>query len=153
MSTMKYLSLIIFVFCTACSSVKQQTLYEQIGGQQTIAEIVDNFIGEIEFNAVMFEYFKDSDIDRFRSKLNEHLCVLTNGPCEYTGDSMVDVHTGMNISEADFNLGVDLFINAMNKASIPTESVYRKVNNTGFLNPVSMKMRFHFRIVSACFND
>ena len=41
----------------------------------------------------------------------------------------------------------------MNKASIPTESVYRKVNNTGFLNPVSMKMRFHFRIGSACLCD
>jgi hemoglobin len=32
---------------------------------------------------------------------------------------MEQVHSGMNITEADFNHGVDLFINAMNKADIP----------------------------------
>jgi hemoglobin len=44
--------------------------------------------------------------------------MLTNGPCEYTGDTMVQVHAGMGITERHFNLGVDLFINAMDKANI-----------------------------------
>jgi hemoglobin len=33
--------------------------------------------------------------------------------------SMEQVHSGMNITEAEFNHGVDLFINSMNKADIP----------------------------------
>jgi hemoglobin len=97
----------------------QSNLYDELGGKQAIANIVDNFIHEIEFNQTMFRYFAESDIDRFREKLNEHLCLLANGPCEYTGDTMEQVHAGMNISEGDFNLGVDLFIEAMNKANIP----------------------------------
>ena len=44
--------------------------------------------------------------------------MLTGGPCEYTGDDMEQVHAGMNISESDFNHGVDLFIAAMTKANI-----------------------------------
>lgn len=100
-------------------ATNQVNLYAQLGGKQAIANIVDNFIHEIEFNQTMFRYFAESDIERFREKMNEHLCLLADGPCEYTGDTMEQVHAGMNITEGDFNLGVDLFINAMTKANIP----------------------------------
>lgn len=102
----------------ACASQNVST-YQQLGGQPKVEEIVDNFITEIEFDPIMFEFFKDSDINRFREKLIEHLCLLTGGPCQYTGDSMEQVHGGMNITESTFNHGVDLFINAMTKADIP----------------------------------
>lgn len=107
------------LFIASCSvTTQQQSLYQELGGKEKIAEIVSNFIEEIQFNADIYEYFKDTDVERFNEKLNEHICFLINGPCEYTGDSMADVHTGMNISERDFNLGVDLFINAMDKANV-----------------------------------
>lgn len=110
---------LIFMSLVACSTTSNDSLYAQLGGQTTIEQVVDNFIHEIEFDAVIFAYFKNSDVDRFREKLVEHLCQLTGGPCDYTGDTMAQVHGGMNISEADFNRGVDLFINAMTKADIP----------------------------------
>lgn len=123
MSLMKHTLIILFVSLffglSACSSTSNQSVYTQMGGQQKVEEVVDNFITEIEFDPVIFEYFKDSDIGRFREKLIEHVCHLTGGPCEYTGDTMERVHGGMNITEADFNRGVDLFINAMDKANIP----------------------------------
>lgn len=103
---------------SACSTTSEVSLYTQLGGQSKIEQVVDNFIHEIEFDAVIFPYFKDSDINRFRRKLVEHLCQLTGGPCDYSGDTMAQVHGGMNISETDFNRGVDLLINAMNKADI-----------------------------------
>lgn len=106
----------------ACSSTSHKgdiSVYEQIGGAEKVAEVVDNFITEIEFSPEIFPYFENTDVGRFREKLIEHLCMLTAGPCEYTGDTMVQVHGGMGITEHDFNLGVDLFINAMDKANIP----------------------------------
>ena len=108
----------IFSLLTGCAST-QVSLYDELGGKDTVAQIVDNFIHEIEYNKTMFAYFAESDIARFREKLNEHLCLLANGPCTYTGDTMEQVHAGMNISEGDFNLGVDLFIAAMTKANVP----------------------------------
>lgn len=113
---------VIFLICVllivSCTITKEST-FEQLGGIPKVEEIVDNFITEIERDPVMFEFFKDSNIDRFREKLIEHMCLLTGGPCEYSGDTMVDVHGGMNISESNFNLSVDLLVNAMNKAGIP----------------------------------
>jgi hemoglobin len=117
--TMKILLLVCFawLFLNACSATHLST-YQQLGGQPKIEEIVDNFITEIEFDPVMYAFFKDSNIERFREKLSEHICMLTGGPCEYTGDNMEQVHAGMNISESEFNHGVDLFIVAMTKANI-----------------------------------
>ena len=117
---MKNLTLIILTcfILSGCAS-NHRSIYQQLGGQPKVAEIVDNFISEIEYDTLMFDYFKDSDIERFREKLIEHLCLLTNGPCKYTGDTMKQVHEGMDITESDFNHGVDLFINAMTKADVP----------------------------------
>ena len=117
---MKSLFLIFssWLFLNACTHI-HLTVYQQLGGQPKVEEIVDNFIAEIEFDPEMYEHFKDSNIDRFREKLSEHICMLTGGPCEYTGDEMKQVHAGMNISESEFNHSVDLFIDAMTKANIP----------------------------------
>ena len=104
----------VSVIC-ACAS-KQMTLYEEIGGQKTIEAVTQHFIHEIEFNETVFAYFKESDVDRFREKFIEHMCLAANGPCQYTGDTMLDVHKGMKITESDFNLTVDLLINAMTRA-------------------------------------
>ncbi len=117
--------LLTTLILSACATTSQST-YHELGGQPKVSEIVDNFITEIEYDPVMFEFFKDSDVNRFREKLIEHLCMLTGGPCEYTGDSMEQVHAGMNISESVFNHGVDLFINAMDKADVP-HSMQNKV--------------------------
>ncbi|AGH42886.1 group I truncated hemoglobin [Paraglaciecola psychrophila] len=114
-----------WIFFSACTTT-QVNIYQQLGGRPKIEEVVDNFITEIEFDAVLFTFFKDSNIERFREKLSEHICMLTGGPCKYSGDSMQQVHAGMNITEAEFNHSVDLFINAMTKADIP-HSVQNKV--------------------------
>lgn len=101
-----------------CAS-RSNTLYEELGGQAKINEIVENFVYEIEYNQTILPYFSDTNIDRFIGKFAEQLCVLADGPCTYSGDTMEQVHGGMNITEAEFNLTVDLFINAMNKANVP----------------------------------
>ncbi|MEW6983164.1 group 1 truncated hemoglobin [Colwelliaceae bacterium 6471] len=128
---MKNKSLIIITLSyvltfTGCSSTSN--VYQEVGGTEKITEIVDYFIEEITFSPEIYAYFEESDVDRFREKMIEHVCHLIAGPCEYTGDTMVDVHTGMNVNEAHFNLTVDLFINAMDRAGI-AHSVQNKILN------------------------
>ncbi|TNC91538.1 MAG: hypothetical protein CSH36_09170 [Thalassolituus sp.] len=55
---------------------------------------------------------------RLREKLEEQLCMVSDGPCEYTGDSMEDVHAGMQITTGEFNRVVELLQNAMNQAGV-----------------------------------
>ncbi|RBP78583.1 group 1 truncated hemoglobin [Marinomonas rhizomae] len=108
------------LFLVACAAPNKvpQSLYDEIGGMPTVEAITDNLINEISFNETIYRYFKKTNIRRFREKFIEHLCVNTGGPCIYTGDTMLRVHQGQNISETDFNLIVDLLVNAMKKAGL-----------------------------------
>lgn len=108
----------VILSLSACTTTSK-TLYSEMGGQIKIEEVTNNFIEQIGYNKHIVRYFENTDIDRFREKLNEHLCMVADEPCEYTGDSMLDVHAGMNINENHFNLMVDLLINAMDDANIP----------------------------------
>lgn len=103
----------------ACISNSDENLFQALGGHAGIARITDNFIMEIANDEQVIDYFADSNVQRFREKIEEHFCQIADGPCEYTGDTMIQVHTGMNIGEADFSAVVDNLIIAMDKAEIP----------------------------------
>jgi len=101
---------------TGClSSQPKDDLFQQLGGLPGIERFVGIFINEIGESKEIRPYFEDTDLDRFREKQIEHICLLSGGPCTYTGDSMVESHRGMGINEADFNALVDTAIRAMNK--------------------------------------
>lgn len=116
---LKFIPVIVFtMILSACSNISNLTLYQQLDGQAGLERLVDSFINQIGNDEQVFHYFEHANISHFRAGFLNHLCVLTDGPCEYTRDSMVDIHTGMHITEADFNHVVDLLINAMNEQNI-----------------------------------
>jgi hemoglobin len=104
---------------SACASPRpQQTLYTQLGGLGMIENIADAFINEIGKSDHLYPFFENSSVDRFREKFIEHICMVSNGPCEYTGDSMQNVHANMGINEAIFNHTVEVLINAMSTVGV-----------------------------------
>ncbi len=116
---LKFITIIIFTMVlSACSNMANLTLYQQLDGKAGLERLVDSFINQIGNDEQIIHYFEHANISHFREGFINHLCVLTNGPCEYTRDSMVEIHTGMHITEADFNHVVDLLINAMNEQNI-----------------------------------
>lgn len=114
----------IFIVCCSCSANQSleggssATLFSRIGGQEKLENVVDNLVRNIGQDEVVFHFFADSNITRFKENLYVHLCSVSGGPCKYKGDSMVDIHTGMNIREGDFNHLVELLINAMDSSGI-----------------------------------
>ncbi|NHH88156.1 group 1 truncated hemoglobin [Pseudoalteromonas sp. MB47] len=122
-------TLFTFVFTVmlvGCVSSNNGTLYQQLNGKQGIEKLVESFINQIGHDEQILAYFKQSNVAHFRQGFITHLCSVTEGPCEYKGDNMVDIHTGMNIPEKDFNRVVELLINAMDEQQIP-QTVQNKI--------------------------
>ena len=114
-----FYALTLAALLSACSGTQDtENLYTAIGGEAGVEEIADNFIMEIANDDRVIAYFEDANVDRFRQFFIEHLCMLTDGPCEYTGDTLVDTHVGMNVTVAAFNAIVEDLMAAMNKADI-----------------------------------
>ncbi|KTF12188.1 group I truncated hemoglobin [Pseudoalteromonas sp. H105] len=122
----KTVCLLFAIILTACTSTTNSTLYQKLGGQVGIERLTDSFINEIGNDKKILAYFMDANVAHFRAGFINHLCALTDGPCEYKGDSMVAIHTGMNITEADFNRVVDLLINAMDEQKV-SHTVQNKI--------------------------
>ena len=125
MSKCKFIFLIpLLILCCSCStntlvgSTSSTTLFSRIGGQEVLENMVDNLVKNIGQDDLIFHFFADSNVTRFKETLYIHLCAVTDGPCNYEGDSMVDIHTGMNIKEGDFNHLVELMIKAMDESGI-----------------------------------
>lgn len=124
---MRLLMTALLMLLSACASQPKTTLYDDLGGQPAIDAIVDNFIKGIAADPQIFPYFADSHVSRFREKITEHFCHISDGPCQYTGDNMVDIHVGMEISENHFNRVVDLLYDAMEQENIPHRTQNRLI--------------------------
>lgn len=114
-------SIALALLLAACSTTPTQpTLYERLGERDGITTIVDNLLYEIGGNDTLLPFFAKTDISRFREKLIEQLCRVSDGPCEYTGDSMAQVHAGMGLNDSHFNALVTDLVVAMDDAGVDT---------------------------------
>ncbi len=114
--------------CQSVESKPDSSLYFALGEREGIQKIVDVFIFEIGENEEIIHHFEDTDIDRFREKQIEHVCVLTGGPCEYTGDDMIETHRGMNITEAEFNSLTNSLIKALDTVGVSVSDRNRLIS-------------------------
>lgn len=110
--------------CSSQQAKEADNLYQALGEQAGISQLVDQFIVEVVKDKQIFPYFAKSSVSHFRKGFINHMCAISQGPCEYKGDSMIDIHTGMHITEGDFNRVVELLIRAMehNGISYPVQN-------------------------------
>lgn len=100
----------------ACATTREPRLYDALGGAAGVAKLVDAISAEYRADPRIGVLFEGSDADYFKARLREQICQISDGGCEYTGLSMVDAHSGMDLSEADFNAFVDASRRAMTRA-------------------------------------
>ncbi len=97
----------------------EATLYDELGGQPGIARIVSALIEEIAADPRIVAFFDDTDVARFEQKLCEQLCVVSGGPCTYTGDDMRSAHAGLGIGPAHMNALVEDLQKALRRNDVP----------------------------------
>ena len=100
------------------------TLYDQLGGEKGIAALTDASVDHYAADPRVAPAFAHTDIGRFRRMFAQYICHVADGPCQYTGDSMAEVHRGMNLSEAQFNAVVEDLIASMTSLhiSVPVQN-------------------------------
>lgn len=109
----------------ATLSQYDDSLYQALGQQQGISDLMETFILEIAEDERIIHHFENTDIERLHRMLTEQICELSGGPCTYSGDDMVTVHTGMNVTGAEFNALVEDLIAAMEQHDIAVSAQNR----------------------------
>src|SRR5262249_53151423 len=121
-----FLSVALVSACMTEGQAQQapKTLYQRLGGYDAIAAVSDEFIGKLsgdpQFARLFAGFSQDSKI-RLRQHLVDQLCQATGGPCFYTGRSMQAVHTGLKITEAEWNTSAQYMVAILDKFRVPAK--------------------------------
>ena len=122
-------SALVLLFALAVPLVAAEApapLYKRLGGYDAIAAVVDDFLGRLAGDAQLGRFFQGTSQDTVR-KIRQHLvdqvCAATGGPCYYLGRDMKTTHTGLGITESDWNVMVGHFLATLDKFKVPKPEV------------------------------
>ncbi|WP_057463498.1 group 1 truncated hemoglobin [Pseudovibrio sp. POLY-S9] len=87
--------------------MSEKTLYERLGGYDAISAVVNNLLPRLQSDELLGRFWQnrgDDGIAREKQLLIDYLANSAGGPLYYTGRDMVITHTGMGITEADWDV-------------------------------------------------
>ena len=98
---------------------KNDSLFERIGGLPVLTKIVDESVDEIANSPRTKRSFDGVKLAPLKESIVMQLCKITDGGCNYEGETMLNSHRDAKISEAEFDAFVDMFRNTLTK-HLPT---------------------------------
>lgn len=79
------------------------SLYERIGGQAAIQEIVRLMYERVLRDETLAPFFANTSMDHLRHMNTEFIASALDGPVQYSGAELVAVHRGRGITRAHFS--------------------------------------------------
>ena len=101
--------------CAPLGPAPNASLYQRLGGQDGVAKIVEETITTVAADPRTNRSFQKVDMKRLKAKIAEQLCALTDGGCKYSGDNMKQSHAGLNITEAEFYVMVQILRDVLDR--------------------------------------
>jgi len=98
------------------------SIYEQIGGQEALAAVVDDFYERVLADAELAAFFTGTNLPRLKGMQVEFFAGALGGPDEYRGRSMKDVHRGRGIDQHHFDLVAKYLTDSLLAAGVPQET-------------------------------
>jgi len=109
------------ILCACASAPPETTLYQRLGGRENIKLVVDDFVSNMAADPRVSGRFKGLDaarVAKLQTNIADQICDATGGPCAYLGKDMKTAHTGMGITEAEWNATVENRVKSLNKFKV-----------------------------------
>jgi hemoglobin len=132
---------VVALVAAGCASMESDSmmgkklLYDRLGGKPAITAVVDDFIGNVAADTRINRRFAGANIPWLKTRLVDQVCEATGGPCKYSGQSMLDAHRGMNITDAEFTALVEDLVKSLDKFKVPAQEKDELLTALGGLKP------------------
>ena len=93
--------------------MSDESLYDRLGAHEGISALARTVFNNHCSNEVIKNRYVKSDPENVVQKVTEFMCAGFGGKEEYTGEDMLTAHTGMNISDEEFNAVVEDVMKAL----------------------------------------
>ncbi len=133
-------TLIVALCLSACGGAQKappdnRSLFDRLGGQPAINAVVHEFVAKTKADARISQFFTNTDPVKLEQAMDEHVCSITGGGCTYKGKSMVDAHTNMHLSDADFAAFMDDLTATLAKLRVPKREAMEVIDAFDALKP------------------
>lgn len=119
-------------------SATGKSLYDRLGGYGAISAVVNDFAEKLFADPQVGPFFKGMGTDTRRSFIQKNtnlVCNVTGGPCKIISRDAKTVHTGLGITEADFNVVVNHLVDTLNSFEVPAREQEELLSIIGTLKP------------------
>ncbi|PWK14484.1 group I truncated hemoglobin [Tumebacillus permanentifrigoris] len=109
------------------------SLYEKLGGEESISAVVENFYTRVLADDIVNKYFANTDMDKQRRHQSAFISFALGGPKQYSGKSMEKAHEGMNLQPEHFNAIATHLSAALADFNVPQEDIDAVINKIATL--------------------
>jgi hemoglobin len=109
------------------------TLFNKLGGQQGIEQVVDDFYKRIMADSTLNHFFANTDMEKQRRHQAALFSQIFDGPKQYTGREMAQTHKGMNLQEQHFDAIVKHLRESLAGRGVASDDINAAVERVGTL--------------------
>lgn len=109
------------------------TLFDNLGGQQGIDKVVDDFYKRVLADSTLNHFFANVDMDKQRRHQAAFFSQIFDGPNIYTGRQMEVTHTGMNLQQQHFDAIVKHLRDSLANGGASSDDINAAVDRVGTL--------------------
>ncbi|RDI42609.1 group I truncated hemoglobin [Nocardia mexicana] len=98
-----------------------QSIYDQLGGAEAIAAVVDDFYVRVLDDPDLVGFFSGVNMSRLKGLQTEFFGAALGGPEPYTGAAMAEVHRGRGIAQQHFDKVAAHLTESLLAAGVPED--------------------------------
>lgn len=98
-----------------------KNLYDRLGGKPALNAVVGELWAVAAADVRINARFAHTKPEIFGAQLVDFLCQASGGPCQYKGKDMKAAHTGMKLTDGEFNALAEDTTKALNKFKVPAK--------------------------------
>ena len=99
------------------------TIYDDIGGTEAVAAVVDDFYRRVLADPGLAPWFDGIDLRRLKTHQRAFVTAAVGGPDVYAGRSMADAHAGLGITPEAFARVVDHLATSLAAFGVPDGTI------------------------------
>jgi len=117
---------------------EEKSLYIRLGGYEAISLVVNDFAPKLFNDPQVGSFFKGMGTDTRNSFIQKNInlvCNVTGGPCKIISRPAKTIHSGLGITEKEFNIVVNHLVDTLNKFKVPKAEKEELLAIIGTLKP------------------
>ncbi|MBA4543198.1 MULTISPECIES: group 1 truncated hemoglobin [Thermoactinomyces] len=104
----------------------KSTLYERLGGEQTIAAVINEFYNRMIQDDRVNHHFIGVNMEALRRhQITYFMSFALGGPKRYEGSTLRQSHAGLNITSEEYEIAIKHLNSSLRKFNVQLEDIAR----------------------------